>query len=235
VGPLYDEMHRLLDVDYRFTPLHEFFATLPGLLRTKGLPLHNMLIVTTNFDDAMERAFQAANEPFDLVTYVATGEQAGKFQHHPAGGDPVIIDKPNEYRGVSLDQRPVVLKLHGAVNRGNPDLDSYVITEDDYIEYLARTDISNLIPVTLAAKLRRSNFLFLGYSLHDWNLRVILHRIWGDQKLSYKSWSVLVNPESLDVEFWRKRDVELIQVTLEDYVRDLGTRMQNLTPAKAKP
>lgn len=234
-GPLYDELHRVLDVDYPFTPLHEFFATLPGLLRAKGLPLHYMLIVTANFDDVLERSFQAANEPFDLVTYIAAGEEAGKFSHQPPGGNPIIIDKPNEYRGLSLDQRTVILKLHGAVSRGNPDQDSYAITEDDYIEYLARTDISNLIPVNLTAKLRRSNFLFLGYSLRDWNLRVILHRIWGEQKLSYKSWSVLVDPQPLDEAFWRQRDVDLIQVVLEDYIQDLGVRMQSLTPAASKP
>ena len=94
------------------------------------------------------------------------------------------------------DERTVILKMHGAVDRANPDAtwDSYVITEDHYIEYLARTDIANLVPVTLAAKLRRSHFLFLGYSMRDWNLRVILHRIWGEQKLKYKSWAIQLAP-----------------------------------------
>ncbi len=79
------------------------------------------------------------------------------------------------------------------MDRASPERDSFVITEDHYIDYLTRTDISNLLPVTLAAKLRKSHFLFLGYSLRDWNLRVILHRIWGEQKLTYKSWAIQVS------------------------------------------
>ena len=95
-------------------------------------------------------------------------------------------DKPSNAETVatwdlSLDDRSVILKIHGAVDRSSPDGedDSFVITEDHYIDYLTRTDLANLVPITLAAKLRRSHFLFLGYSLRDWNLRVILHRIAG--------------------------------------------------------
>jgi hypothetical protein len=82
--------------------------------------------------------------------------------------------------------------------------------------------------VTIAAKLRRSHFLFLGYSLRDWNLRVILHRIWGEQKLSWKSWAVQLNPDTLDREFWRKRDVDILDVRLEDYIAALSERLQAL-------
>ena len=35
------------------------------------------------------------------------------------------------------------------------------------------------VPVTLAARLRRSHFLFLGYEMADWNLRLVLNRVWG--------------------------------------------------------
>ena len=86
-----------------------------------------------------------------------------------------MIERPNEYADLSLAERTVILKIHGEVDRTSPDWawDSFVITEDHYIDYLTHTDISNLVPVKVAAKLRRSHFLFLGYSLRDWNLRVM--------------------------------------------------------------
>jgi len=82
--------------------------------------------------------------------------------------------------------------------------------------------------VMLNMKMRKSHFLFLGYSLRDWNLRVILHRIWGERKLSYKSWAVLLNPLPLDFEFWRKRDVDILDLRLEDYVQGLRARLPAL-------
>jgi hypothetical protein len=234
-GPLYEELHSLLDADYRPTLLHQLFATLPKVLREKGYPHPYQLIVTTNYDDLMERAFQDAGQPFDLVSYVAEGEQRGKFLHWPPEGEARLIEKPNEYRGLSLDQRPVILKIHGAVDRGTGERDSFVITEDHYIDYLTHTDISNLVPVTLAVKLRRSHFLFLGYSLRDWNLRVILHRIWGEQKLTWKSWAIQLNPQPIDQEFWRKRDVDILDARLEDYVAALSERVQALPRVGGAP
>lgn len=225
-GPLYDEMHALLDADYSPTALHQFLAQLPSLLRAKNLSPRALLFVTTNYDDALERAFRAANEEFDLVTYVAEGEARGKFLHRTPDGVTALIERPNEYRGLANDPRCILLKLHGAVDRETPEWDSFVITEDHYIDYLARGDISNLIPVTLAAKLRKSHFLFLGYSLHDWYLRVILHRLWGQQRLTYKSWAVGYKTDMLEQEFWRKRDVDSLNVRLEEYVGMLEERVK---------
>ena len=61
-GPLYEKLHSLLDADFPPTPLHQFFAALPAALRAKGYPARYQLLVTTNYDDLMERAFKAANE-----------------------------------------------------------------------------------------------------------------------------------------------------------------------------
>lgn len=226
-GPLYCELHDVFDCDYPWTPLHDFLANLPAVLREQDHLRQYQLIVTTNYDDLLERAFREAGESFDLVTYVAEDQYRGKFFHWPPEKKEHIIEKPNEYLDLSLDTRTVILKIHGTVDRREgAEQDSYVITEDHYIDYLSRTDISNLIPVTLAAKLRKSHFLFLGYSLRDWNLRVILHRIWGERKLTYKSWAIQLNPDAFDTEFWRKRDVEIIDVTLEQYITTLREHLQ---------
>jgi hypothetical protein len=232
-GPLYRRLHDLFAADYPPTPLHRFLATLPAVLREKGYPYPYQLIVTTNYDDVLERAFEAADEPFDLVWYVAEGKQRGKFLHCPPGGEARLIEKPNEYYDLSLDQRSVILKVHGAVNRTirGVEQDSYVITEDHYIDYVTRTDISNLLPVTLTAKLRWSHILFLGYGLRDWNLRVILHRIWEERKLTWKSWAIQLNAEDLDKRSWSQRNVEILDVCLEDYLAALDDRMQALPRA----
>jgi SIR2-like domain len=70
--------------------------------------------------------------------------------------------------------------------------------------------------------LRRSHFLFLGYTMADWNLRLLLHRLWGDQPLSYRSWAVQAEPMPLEREFWRRRDVDVLEVALERYVEALA-------------
>ena len=88
----------------------------------------------------------------------------------------------------------MVLKLHGAIDRGDSKRDSYVVTEDSYIDYLAGGDVGEQIPFALRERMADSHFLFLGYSMRDWNLRVILNRIWGAQQLDLKSWAVQREP-----------------------------------------
>ncbi len=223
-GPLYEDLHTLFDTDFRVARLHEFLASLSREMRQRPRgtsPAKCPLFVTTNYDDLLERAFAAQGEEFDLVTYVAYGDNCGKFMHYPPNGDPKLIRQPNRYRELSLKTRAVILKVHGAVDRENGGRDSFVITEDHYIDYLTRTDIGNLMPVELAAKLRRSHFLFLGYSLRDWNLRVILHRVWGTSPLTYKSWAVQIRSSTVDRKFWENRGVDTVELDLETYVMKL--------------
>lgn len=216
-GPLYDELHTFLDADVPPTAVHRFFASLPPVLRTRGMP--HQLIVTTSYDLALEAAFLEAGEEFDVVSYVATGPARGKFCHITPEGTGRLIDLPNTYATeLSLERRTIILKLHGQVDRGpEREWESFVVTEDDYIDYLAQTDLTGAVPVSLAAKLRRSHFLFLGYTMADWNLRVILNRLWSDQPLSYRSWAVQPHPMPLEREFWRRRDVEVHELPLEQY------------------
>src|SRR5436190_10212284 len=221
-GPLYDELHDLLDTDLPPTPLHRFLASLPPLLRERGLP--QQLVVTTSYDTALERAFEEAGQAFDVVSYLASGRNRGRFCHIAPGGAGTLIEEPNIYATeLSLDRNTVILKLHGQVERTPArEWESFVVTEDDYIDYLAQTDVAATVPVSLAATLRRSHFLFLGYTMADWNLRVILHRLWGNQPLSYHSWAVQPEPKPLEREFWRRRDVDVVELGFEKYADALG-------------
>lgn len=232
---LYNSLGEVFDSKYPSTKLHQFFARLPALLKQKNSRRPYQLIVTTNYDDVLEEAFRAENEPFDVVTYIAKKPNLGKFLHAPNGQvkDSIIINEPNTYgnlpfQGLTL-QRTVILKIHGMVERTPiPPLDraddlhdSFVITEDDYIDYLASTDISRLVPYQLKSKLTNSGFLFLGYGLRDWNLRVIMHRIWRDQALSSTSWAIQREADELDKKFWATHGVNIVESSLETYIEEL--------------
>jgi class 3 adenylate cyclase len=229
-GPLYERLHALLDANYHPTPFHRLLASLGPTLRARGYQPRAPLIVTASYDDALERAFAAAGEPFDLVVYVAEGDRRGRFVHFPPDGRARLIDRPNKY--VSLNfSRPVILKIQGTVDRQRGDNDSFVVTEDDYVDYLMGSDLSSLLPVTIAARLRKSHFLFLSYRLRDWNLRAILRRIWGERRLNYASWAVQSAVEPLERELWRLRDVELLDTRLDQYMLALADHLAVLPEA----
>ena len=137
-----------------------------------------------------------------------------------------MIDVPNAYGELTLAQRPTILKLHGQVDRRpERDRESFLVSEDDYIGYLAQAEIANVVPVTLAAKLRRSHFLFLGYALDEWHLLVFLHRVWGDQQAAYRSWAIQPNPGAMTRQYWRHRNVDIFDLPLPEYVEHVRQRI----------
>src|SRR5215203_293860 len=155
-GPLYDELHALAESEDEPTPLHRFFAALPPLLRERGAP--HQLLVTTTYNRALDRAFAEAGEDVDVVSYLASGRNRGKFCHLAPDGSARVIDVPNTYAAeLSLARRTVILKVRGQMDEtATRDWESFVVTEDDHIDYLGRADVASRVPVGLAATLRRS-------------------------------------------------------------------------------
>ena len=134
-----------------------------------------------------------------------------------------MVEEPNSYTGLALEERSVLLKIHGQVDRGGTrEHESFAVSEDDHIDYLAGVEASGTVPVQIAARLRRSHLLFLGYAVDDWSLRVFLRRVWGHDRLAYRSWAVQSAAETLARELWRERGVEAYDVGLEGYSEQLA-------------
>jgi DNA-binding SARP family transcriptional activator len=226
VGPLYDELNTLYSCEYAPGPVHRALAALAPQLRAQGLP--HQLVVTTGYDNTLECAFAEAGEQVDLVSYVALGRDRGKFLHVRHDGTTRVIDEPNVEVGLTTDERTIVLKIHGGSEElPGGERGSYVVSEDDYIDYLTHSQPAALLPVGLAARLRRSHFLFLGYEPGDWSLRVFWRRLWGEERIGYRSWAVSSRPDSVAADYWRQRGVDPIEAPLDAYVDELLRRVES--------
>jgi DNA-binding SARP family transcriptional activator len=225
VGPLYDEIHDLFDREYAPAPVHQALAALERSLKEHGAP--HLLVVTTSFHELLEQALRAAGCATDVVSFLAMGRYQGKFLHSSPEGAAVVVEAPYAYTDISLERRSVVLKIHGGVDRRpGREWESFVISEDDYIGNFLDSDLAGALPVTLAARLRRSHFLFLGYPLQEWNLRVFLHRVWGREKVAYRSWAIAPAPDPIEQELWRQRGIDIFDVPFVDYLARLQARLE---------
>ena len=234
---LYKRLNEVFAIDYHPNTLHRFLAKLPAHLRALGKP--PQLIITTNYDYTLERSFEEAGEPYDLVWYEAkkSDEAAfGKFWHKPPDGEAVVITSPNSYDAVAPNVRTVILKLHGTVvDRADAARNSFVVTENHYIDYLAG-DIA--LPVKITQRMATTNFLFLGYSMRDWNMRVILSRAWGHRPLGTSSWAIQLEPEGaqaqIEEKLWKERsEVTPLYAPLNEYVARLEALVLAAAPEPA--
>jgi SIR2-like domain len=238
-GDLYRILKMTLEANCPPGSVHLFLAGLPRMLSDRGLPERYQLIVTTNYDNALEDAFREVEEPFDLAVYMAS--DGGRFVHFPYDGEPALIDvgKANKYMGFPIDlvsgelTRTVIVKIHGAVDGQNGPYawqDNYVITEDHYIDYLNHGEVNSIVPLQICSKLRYSHFAFLGYTMRDWNLRVFLHRMFGQRPLN-ASWAIQREPDQLDERFWRKIGADCIAMPLGDFVREIELALPAQAPS----
>jgi DNA-binding SARP family transcriptional activator len=229
IGPLYDELHAIFDRDFSPVPAHTMLVGAIRNAREQGAA--GQLVLTANFDQALEHALTVAGERFDVVSYIALGRHRGRFLHVPAEGDVCVVELPNAYDDLTPESQTVILKIHGGVDRQpTRTWDSFAVSEDDYIDYLAQDELAESVPMRIVAKLRRSHFLFLGYPLRDWHVRVFLHRLWGREKPAYRSWAVEAKPDPVELESWRSRGVDVVDASPEVYLEALGRRLGAKVP-----
>ena len=197
-----------------------------------------LLIVTTNYDDLTETALQALGCAYDLVVHPTDHkEHAGSIMWWQHGAGEPVWCHPNQLM-IDLETTTVVYKMHGTVSRALSKFDSYVITEEDYIEFLSRMMSHEAIPPLFTAHFYTRQFLFLGYGLRDWNLRLMLRNL--DGKLSTKkeksglaeaaagkergeltSWAIQKGPSLHESFLWSARDVAILDEDLNEFVKGL--------------
>jgi hypothetical protein len=209
---LYERLNEIFNRDHPFTKLHSYLAELPNPL----------LIVTTNYDDLIERAFKKKGRPYDLVVHTTDPSLGDELLWWQQGGpDPRrVLAKDLD---IDLDHVTIIYKMHGAVDRTKSAGGQYVITEDDYIDFLARMTTSSAIPNIFGLPFQTRPFLFLGYGLYDWNLRVVLNRIEKQfrRPRDIVSWAIQRNVKALEQNLWSKRGVEVFDQDIEEFVSDL--------------
>ena len=70
---------------------------------------------------------------------------------------------------------PVVFHFHGQAK----NLDSLVLTEDDYFEFLIKVSNTDRIPPRIEKAMSSTSLLLLGFRLSDWDFRVLFHLLAG--------------------------------------------------------
>ncbi|MBM3235375.1 SIR2 family protein [Candidatus Poribacteria bacterium] len=172
-------------VDYLTNHLRTGKKPSPALVMLAGLPFK--IFVTTNYDLLLESALRK----FDKDPAI--------FVYNPRSDEPTpdMEEDPTA-------ERPLIFKMHGDLNQR----DSIVITDEDYITFIQRMsdkDILHPVPQTVRYRMQKWPTLFVGYSLRDYNLRLLFRTLhWHvDPANIQPSFSVDRNPDPLLLQVWQ--------------------------------
>jgi SIR2-like domain len=145
------------------------------------------LVITTNQENLFEAAlFKVGKHPRPAV-YSPESREAEDPPHPTA-------------------ESPIIYKLHG--DTGRPG--TMVVTDEDLMRFTMRMtekDGYNPVPITLKYHLMRWTTLFVGYSLRDYNMRLLLTTLrWNIDRANMPDmYSVDLSPDPLVLEVWENR------------------------------
>jgi hypothetical protein len=152
------------------------------------------LVITTNYDQLFENALAAVGKQPRVAVYTPN------------------LEATTDYRDPSA-RSPIVFKIHGDISRP----DTIVVTDEDYIQFVLRMsnkDPYDPVPLTLKFYLTGWTTLFLGYSLLDYNLRLLFKTLrWKiDSANAPDMYSVDYHPDPLIFDVWdnQRRYVKFI-------------------------
>lgn len=214
------------------------------------------LIITTNYDNLLEKAFKDEDRPYDLLVYPAdrrdddSGARAmwkehGSHRKQYLPPDELPIDFENSERPI----RPIIYKMHGSIGDEQKE-DHFVISEEDYLRFLSRVGNDAAIPSVVLAYLQTRSMLFLGYSLRDWNLRLVLynlngvvrdlsHRLRKDERRPalrrneegevIRSWAIQRRPSEVDRNLWEARGVKIYDEDIQEFAEKMKTLQMRTT------
>ncbi|UBU09052.1 SIR2 family NAD-dependent protein deacylase [Nonomuraea gerenzanensis] len=222
---LYDHLHATFEREQLRKEPGDV-ARLLGRIPRQDAPL---FIVTTNYDSFIERAFAAEGKPLCVITQNMRDPDGGGSQVSlilPGGAHELVPSAEFQWNESRFPRDCAFLfKMHGSVHKRDPGgPDDVIITEDDYIDFLvnAGKGMSAYFPppsLTLAYKQRR--FLFLGYSLYDWNFRAFLRMLVLRNALGRRDtkrhWAIQLDPHPVEVKLWEHRNVNVYDGDLKDF------------------
>lgn len=203
-------LHDIFSQPHPYGNLHRFLAEWDK----------HLLVVTTNYDELLERAFTQAGKPFDLVVH-QTGDLSRRaaIAYRPHGADTATLVRPNSL-DIDLRRASVIYKMHGTVSPRDERADSFLVTEDDYVDFLVRMGSTMPIPAAVRLEFARSHFLFLGYGLRDWNFRVVLGTL-RDELKRRTSWAVMHGTSKIEKAIWSSRNVLVYDLLIDDFLTPL--------------
>lgn len=168
-----------------------------------------------------------------------SGAEAGMVYHR--------LGESNEFKRVAprdilaeLKDRSLIYKVHGSVAAAGDWSGGYLIAEEDYVRFLGRMEQAHICPHGIRARLRKTDktgkqkslhhsLLFLGYSLGDWNLRVLLDGLnVGQGGPDERHYAILKREDPVVIRLLEKRKIEVENADLNDMVDELEDTLDGL-------
>lgn len=194
---------------------HHYLAALAS--RLKALDVAPLTILTTNYDAAIESAFDMADEPYHLFTYNHSGPYAGRFLYRRPDGREYAIRSPAAITRPLAE--PCIVKLNGGIDPRRRWPENFVVASSDFEELSTR--LPNVLPQVIWDSVRKRSMVFIGHGLREPDVRSLIRR----RKFAGAPTSWALQIVRSDTEYWRAVGIDVIQADLHAFFSRLESAL----------
>ncbi len=235
----YGQIHMVGGRPYFYRQLKRHF---PGAVRPG--PVHRflvqqekpMLVVTACYDNLLEEIFREKNKKFVVVTHVSHAEDSehlGKVVVQYSDRLDIAEICLSDELSIDLDEWWVFYKIQGTFDLftkglgGREEIDSIVISEEDYLSFVSRlSDQHRTIPALFNRPFQQRMITFLGYRLSDWNFRTLVHILRSEERMrKIAGYAVRKTTSEFETQYWKSKNVQIINCTVVEFVQGLAAEM----------
>ncbi len=195
-----------------------------------------LLVISSSYDTALEQVFDEQKKPYAVVTHIShtiDPENLGKVVVQYSDRDVPEIELSDRL-GIDLDRYWVFYKIQGTFDlfiqglRGREEIDSILISEEDYFSFLSRvSDQYRTIPTLFTRSFQLGIFLFCGYWMSDWNFRALVYILWQKRIMrQLEGYAVRHNATQMEARFWKGKNLDLITMQTGDFASALAEEMR---------
>lgn len=218
-----DEFIRALEMCRPFA----FYETLAGI-RTP------IMVISACYDNTLEKIFTDFKKPFAVLSHAGEeGELKGKmlvkYWDRDASEEPCTAENLSDYHFLS-NGYSVIYKIWGCLSlyKAVPASDPMILAEDDFFSFAGKME--KLVPDYLTTQLFRRSLLFLGYTIREWQDRLIINEIMKRKRMQReRSYAVIEQPDRYEQAFWKTNGTDIYRKNLNVFVEKLCESVINLT------
>ena len=224
---LWENLSLVISGKNQVTSTHKLLAAAAKRYFEQPDVLDDFLILTTNYDCLMEDALDRIGVDYValttrksdqkvLVRFSDTVKDAANLTKTISGmyyPDKLFLRKPKPL--------VIVCKMHGCLNSALTEKDDgLVISDNDYVNYISQMNSAHgIIPSYVNTLMQDKPFLFLGYSLNDWNVRSVFETIRKKRGEDFggQDYAVMYYVGEYERLFFKRNDVAILKTDLNSF------------------
>lgn len=209
-----------LQIAEYFVALKKSYGPLTSLLGKK--------LSCPDFTHAGWSVYQSLFDWDPPLIYTTNFDESIEAFYRQNGRNPNVISKVDHLREVN-PKETTIIKFHGDLNYP----EELVITESQYVQ---RMDLESPLDLRLRSDLLQNTFIFMGYSFHDFNVRVIWHKLRHlldpyrtTYAIAYESYFLSSRSNPIFDEVMKPKGLEVLQVDVSELKDLIPTCIKEIT------